>query len=107
MKKLSFLLFIIILSSACREKNQKIDSDNVAENKEVEKYFKEDAIKAYKDLKFGMDVSEIFELGYISNKDTSKWIFPLKDKNIGNVKFEDADILCMKINYMLSYSLVI
>lgn len=58
-----------------------------------DKYTNEQAQKAYMELKWGMTLDEMINLGYISAKDTSKWVIPLKHKKIGNEEFEDVSIM--------------
>lgn len=44
MKKLFYLLlilFVVIISFACKERSQKVDPNSVAENKEIEKRLEE------------------------------------------------------------------
>ena len=50
-------------------------------------------LKHFKDLKWGMNIDEMINLGYISTKDTSQWVIPLKYNQIGNVEFEDVSIM--------------
>ena len=88
MRKVIPILFLVLsFSVACSNKNsskQEVETPK-------EKYTQEQALKAYKDMYFGMDVKSILELGYVSEKDTSKWVIDLKYKNIGHEEFEDAN----------------
>lgn len=87
------MLFLVLsFSVACSNKNnpkQEVETPK-------EKYTVEQALKAYKDMYFGMDIKSILELGYVSEKDTSKWVIDLKYKNIGHEEFEDANIMTYK-----------
>lgn len=58
-----------------------------------DKYTAEQAQKAYMELKWGMALNEMINLGYISVEDTSKWVIPLKYKQIGHEEFEDVSIM--------------
>lgn len=58
-----------------------------------DKYTTEQAQKAYMELKWGMTLNEMINLEYISAKDTSKWVIPLKFKKIGHEEFEDVSIM--------------
>ena len=93
MRKVIPILFLVLsFSVACSNKNsskQEVETPK-------EKYTQEQALKAYKDMYFGMDVKSILELGYVSEKDTSKWVIDLKYKNIGHEEFEDANIMTYK-----------
>lgn len=90
MKKILFLMMVALTIMGCNnnKKNVGIPIDSI-----VDKYTDEQAIKAFKDLKWGMNLDEMINLGYISVEDTSKWVIPLKYKQIGNVEFDDVSIM--------------
>lgn len=93
MRKIVPLLFVMLLfSAACSNKNSL--KDEIRKSKE--KYTEEQVSKAYKDMYFGMDIKSILKLGYISEKDASKWVIDLKYKNIGNKEFDNAYIMTYK-----------
>lgn len=89
MKKL-LLLFIIFIIFGCINKKTELKEEQPILENITEKYTEEQASKVYKGLKFGMDISELVDSGYISAKDTVKWVPELKYKTIGNLEFEDA-----------------
>ena len=88
MKKILFLIAATFAIIGCNNK-KKAEVFPVV----VEKYTNEQASKAFKDLKWGMTVEEMIDLGYISVKDTSKWVIPLKYNKIGTVEFDDVSIM--------------
>ena len=85
MKKILLLMIAVLAMVGCNN-----TKNNASTNPIVEKYTDEQAIKAFKDLKWGMNIDEMINLGYISTKDTSQWVIPLKYNQIGNVEFEDV-----------------
>lgn len=90
MKKVLFLMVAALAIMGCNNNKKNVD---IPINSIVDKYTDEQAIKAFKDLKWGMNLDEMINLGYISVEDTSKWVIPLKYKQIGNVEFEDVSIM--------------
>lgn len=90
MKKILLLMIAALAMVGCNntKKNAKASTNPI-----VEKYTDEQAIKAFKNLKWGMNIDEMINLGYISTKDTSQWVIPLKYNQIGNVEFEDVSIM--------------
>ena len=90
MKKILFLMMAALVIIGCNnnKKNVEVLPDFV-----IEKYTNEQAVKAFKALKWGMNLDEMINLGYISVEDTSKWVIPLKYKQIGNVEFDDVSIM--------------
>ena len=90
MKKILLLMIAVLAMVGC---NNTKNNAKASTNPIVEKYTDEQAIKAFKDLKWGMNIDEMINLGYISTKDTSQWVIPLKYNQIGNVEFEDVSIM--------------
>lgn len=91
MKNILLLIIAVLMVVGCNN-NKKKDA-SVSTNLIAEKYTDEQAIKAFKDLKWGMSLDEMINLGYISTKDTFQWVIPLKYNQIGNVEFEDVSIM--------------
>lgn len=90
MRKILFLTMAALVIIGCNNNKKNVE---VLPNSVIEKYTNEQAVKAFRDLKWGMDINEMINLGYISAKDTSKWVIPLKYKQIGNVEFNDVSIM--------------
>lgn len=69
MKKILLLMIAVLAMVGC---NNTKNNAKASTNPIVEKYTDEQAIKAFKDLKWGMNIDEMINLGYISTKDTSQ-----------------------------------
>ena len=75
MKKILFLMVAALAIVGCNNNKKNVD---IPINSIVDKYTDEQAIKAFKDLKWGMNLDEMINLGYISVEDTSKWVIKIQ-----------------------------